>query len=254
MTERFTVSVPGAEGWEERFVYIYLPDSYFRQQERRYPVLYMFDGHNVFFDEDATYGRSWRMERYMERSHTQMMIAAVECSHDPNHGRLKEYAPFSFQNQEVGRIEGMGQRTMDWFAYELKPSVDENFRTLPDRGHTFIAGSSMGGLMSLYALMQYNHIYSKAAALSPSLWTNPRQAKNMIAHADLDRRTVLYMDYGAGEFQNHSGQRRLFGEVSSLLIQKGVLLNSRIVPDGQHTESSWERQIPFFMKTLQYRG
>lgn len=254
MTERFTVSVPGAGGWEERFVYIYLPDSYFRQPERRYPVLYMFDGHNVFFDEDATYGKSWGMERYMERTHTQMMIVAVECSHDPNHGRLKEYAPFSFRNEEVGEIEGMGQMTMDWFAYDLKPSVDESFRTLPDRGHTFIAGSSMGGLMSLYALMQYNHIYSGAAAVSPSLWTNPRRVKNMIAHAGLDRRTVLYMDYGSEEFRNHSGQRRLFGEVSSLLIQKGVLLNSRIVPYGQHSEASWERQIPFFMKTLQYKG
>ncbi|MCI5678880.1 MAG: alpha/beta hydrolase-fold protein, partial [Bacteroidales bacterium] len=102
MTERFEVTVPVPGGYEERYVYIYLPKSYFHQEERRYPVLYMFDGHNVFFDEDATYGKSWGMERYMDRSHTQMIIVAVECSHDPDNGRLKEYAPFSFRNPEVG--------------------------------------------------------------------------------------------------------------------------------------------------------
>lgn len=254
MTERFEVTVPVPGGYEERFVYIYLPKSYFHQEERRYPVLYMFDGHNVFFDEDATYGKSWGMERYMDRTHTQMIIVAVECSHDPDRGRLKEYAPFSFRNPEVGEITGTGEMTMDWFAYELKPSIDESFRTLPDRNHTFIAGSSMGGLMSLYALMQYNHVYSRAAALSPSLWTDPRKVKNMITRAKLDPHTILYMDYGSEEYRNHKGIRRLYGEVSSMLIQRGVLLNSRIVPYGEHCEASWERQIPFFMKTLLYRG
>ena len=102
--------------------------------------------------------------------------------------------------------------------------------------------------------MQYNHIYSRAAALSPSLWTDPRKVKNMITQAKLNRHTILYMDYGSAECKNHKGIRRLYGEVSSMLIQKGVMLNSRIVPYGEHCEASWERQIPFFMKTLLYRG
>ena len=64
MTEKFEVTFPLLGGSEERYAYIYLPKSYFKNPERRYPVLYMFDGHNVFFDEDATYGKSWGMERF----------------------------------------------------------------------------------------------------------------------------------------------------------------------------------------------
>ena len=96
MLERFEVPFPLEEGTEMRNAYVYLPDSYYKNKRRRYPVLYMFDGHNVFFDEDATYGKSWGMYDYMERTHTQMIIAAVECNHNPDNGRLKEYSPFTF--------------------------------------------------------------------------------------------------------------------------------------------------------------
>lgn len=254
MTERFEVTFPLLGGSEERFAYIYLPKSYFKDPHRRYPVLYMFDGHNVFFDEDATYGKSWGMEKFMNRSHIQMIICAVECSHDPNNGRLKEYAPFTFRNPEVGTIEGRGKMTMDWYVNELKPAMDAHFRTLSDREHTFIAGSSMGGLMSLYALMEYNHVFSRAAALSPSLWTDPRKVRSMINKAALHPNTILYMDYGSEEMGNHRSMRRIYSETTSLLMQKGVMVESRIVPGGEHTEASWEKQLGFFMRTLLYKA
>ena len=203
MTERFEVTFPLLGGSEERYAYIHLPNSYFHNENKRYPVLYMFDGHNVFFDEDATYGKSWGMEKYMNRSRTQMIIVAVECNHDQNNGRLKEYAPFTFKNAQVGVIEGRGKVTMDWYVNELKQAVDAHFRTMPDREHTFVAGSSMGGLMSLYALTKYNHIFSRAAALSPSLWVAPRKVKEMINRAVLQPDTVLYMDYGSEEMIGH---------------------------------------------------
>jgi len=253
MTERFEVTFPLLGGSEERFAYIYLPKSYFKQADRTYPVLYMFDGHNVFFDEDATYGKSWGMEKFMNRNHIQMIICAVECNHDPDNGRLKEYAPFSFRSPQFGMVDGYGKRTMEWFVNELKPAVDASFRTKPEREHTFIAGSSMGGLMSLYALMEYNHVFSRAAALSPSLWTDPRKVKSMISKAKLDPNTILYMDYGSEEMHNHRSMRRIYGDITSLLIQKGVHLESRIVPGGDHSEASWEKQLSFFMRTLLYR-
>ena len=255
MTEKFEVTFPLPYGGsEERFAYIYLPKSYFKEPNRRYPVLYMFDGHNVFFDEDATYGKSWGMEKFMNRNHIQMIICAVECNHDANNGRLKEYAPFTFRNSQFGQIEGRGKMTMDWYVNELKAAVDASFRTKPDRNNTFIAGSSMGGLMTLYALMEYNHVFSRGAALSPSLWTDPRKVKTMINKAKLDMNTVLYMDYGSEEMGNHRSMRRIYGEITSLLMQKGVLLESRIVPGGVHSEASWEKQLSFFMRTLLYKA
>lgn len=253
MVHRFTVTYPLPDGEEERFAYVYLPKSYFTNEKKRYPVLYMFDGHNVFFDSDATYGKSWGLGEYLDKTRTQIIVAAVDCNHSPDHGRLKEYSPFTFRDSHLGTVVGRGKNTMEWFVNEFKSYVDENYRTLPDREHTYIAGSSMGGLMSLYALMEYNHVFSRAAALSPSLWTSPKQLRNMITHAQLHPDTVLYMDYGSDEFGNHKSQRRAFGEIATLLMWHKVHLDCRIVPGGNHSEASWERQIPFFMHTLLYK-
>lgn len=181
-----------------------------------------------------------------------MIIAAVECNHSPDHGRLKEYSPFDFRERGFGEIQGRGRTTMEWMVNSFKAEIDRDFRTLPDRDHTFIAGSSMGGLMSLYAVLEFNHIYSRAAALSPSVWLARRKIEQMIKEARLDPRTVVYMDYGAEEFGNHTNMRHQYAKVTSLLIDRQVLVESRIVPGGQHCEASWERQIPFFMDTLLY--
>ena len=74
----------------------------------------------------------------------------------------------------------------------------------------------------------------------------------MIRRAEVNPDTVLYMDYGSEEFENHEDMMRQFGKVTSLLMGRGVMVDSRIVPGGTHCEASWERQIPFFMNTLLY--
>ena len=252
MVKKWRVTIPELTGRERRRVYLYLPTSYKYNRRRRYPVLYMFDGHNVFFDSDATYGKSWGMKDYMDYTDTPMIIVGVECNHSPDFGRLKEYSPFDFDDPQFGYIEGKGKITMDWFVNYLKPMIDKRYRTIPDREHTFISGSSMGGLMSVYALMEYNHVFSRAAALSPSLWTNPRQIEELIKNAPLHGETVLYMDYGENELKNHRGMWRKFDKAANLLAKRGILVTSRIVPGGEHCEASWERQLPFAINTLLY--
>ena len=78
MVKKWNVTIPRLSGHAERRVYLYLPQSYIEEPDRRYPVMYMFDGHNVFFDSDATYGKSWGMNHYMEASQKQLIIVAVE--------------------------------------------------------------------------------------------------------------------------------------------------------------------------------
>lgn len=252
MVIKWEITIPQLTGDTPRRAYVYLPESVQEDPERRYPVLYMFDGHNVFFDEDATYGKSWGMAEYLDETETQLIVAAVECDHSPDNGRLSEYSPFSFQAPGLGRVIGRGRETMEWLVHTFKPMIDGEFPTLPGRRDTFIAGSSMGGLMSLYAVLKYNRYFSRAAALSPSLWFATAKLDEMIHGAKVQKDTVIYMDYGSRELGFHPNMARQFRRVAGQLLEKNILLNSRIVPGGDHCEASWERQIPFFMDTLLY--
>ena len=252
MVKKWKVIFPALAGPEERWAYIYLPKSYYTNPRKRYPVLYMFDGHNLFSDKEATYGKSWGLEEYMDFTDTQMIIVGIECSHSPNHGRLKEYSPFDFNDPTFGYITGHGKETMEWLTKEFKPHIDRYYRTLRGRNTTFIGGSSMGGLMSLYAVLAYNHYFSRAAVLSPSLWTNPSEIESMIRNTRIRPNTVIYMDYGSEEMLNHLGMKKEFQKVTSMLLRKNIYLTSRIVPHGEHTEACWEKQVPFFMDILLY--
>jgi len=253
MVTTWDVTIPELTKDETRKAYLYLPESYAYEENARYPVLYMFDGHNVFFDSHATYGKSWGMKEYMDQTKTPLIIAAVECNHSPDNGRLEEYSPFDFSDSAFGFVKGRGQTTMEWIIHSFKRDIDSRFRTLPGREYTFIAGSSMGGLMSLYAALEYNHIFSRAAALSPSISLVSHDIERFISGSMPDPDTVIYMDYGSEEMDTHQGMPQCFSRVASLLINKPVMLESRVIPGGTHCEASWERQIPFFMNALLYR-
>lgn len=252
MVTRWNVTVPGVNGTETRRAYLYLPTCYASEPDRRFPVLYMFDGHNVFFDSDATYGKCWGMQEYLDYTDTPLIVAAVECNHGAHNERLSEYTPYFFRNPRFGNVKAYGRETMEWFVHSFKPEIDRNYRTLPDRRHTFIGGSSMGGLMGLYAVTVYNSVFSRTMALSPSLWASPELLAKDITQAKLGPSTVVYMDYGAKEFSNHAAMRTAYEQVCGLLLQRHVLLTSRVVPGGEHSEASWERQLPFVIPTLMY--
>ncbi len=251
MLEVFKTDIPQLTGREKRKIYVYVPD-----QEGRFPVLYMFDGHNLFDDEEATYGKSWGLKDYLDYNDVPLIVVGVECNHHPEKyrygGRLSEYSPFDFSDPEWGKIKGRGKITMDFYVNELKPYIDDNYPTLPQRRYTFISGSSMGGLMTLYAMSEYNDVFSRGAALSPSLIFAPEKVMDMIENTKYRKNTVLYMDYGENEIR-YRNTREVYGEVTSALIRKKVLLDSRIVPKGDHNEASWEKAVPFFMETLFYR-
>ena len=202
MLYRFPITIPALSGAQVRRAYLYLPRAYYEQPDRRFPVLYMFDGHNVFLDSDATYGTSWGMLDWLNRTNAELIVAAVSCNTKGN-GRLIEYSPYPHHSSRLGYIPARGEETMRWLLDTFKPMIDAHVRTLPDRENTIIAGSSMGGLMALYATLCYNEHFSRAACLSPSLWTDPQQVKDMIESADVAPDTVIYMDYGSREMGNH---------------------------------------------------
>ncbi len=249
MVYKFDVTIPPLSGDKPRKGYIYLPDFYDADPTRRFPVMYMFDGHNVFFDSDATYGKSWGMNSYMSWTKKPLIIVAIECNHY-NNRRLFEYSPLTFENATLGKVVGEGKTYMDWLVNDLKPAIDANLRTLPDRENTIICGSSMGGLMSLYAAVEYNDTFQRAACLSPSVWVAPAKLVRMIGKATIKNDTCIYMDYGSEEIYNHATNKEALISMAHLLLSKHVNLSFRIVPGGTHSEASWEKQIPIFMECL----
>ena len=108
----------------------------------------------------------------------------------------------------------------------------------------------MGGLMAMYAATSYNHVFQRAACLSPSLWINSGKVLEMIAKTHIRRDTCIYMDYGSEEMFNHAANAEALISTSHLLLTKRVNLAFRIVPGGTHSEASWEKQIPIFMECL----
>ena len=180
MVETFTVHITPYD--LDRNTFIYLPDNW-QTSGRRYPVIYMFDGHNLFFDSTATFGTCWGLKDYLD-AHPNAIVVAPECNHEGNK-RLEEYCPYD--SDWFDGIHGTGKQYMDWLVNELKPAIDAKYPTLPDRGNTAIGGSSMGGLMSLYAITAYNKVFSKAACLSPSVRICLPQVKAELKKAKLPR-------------------------------------------------------------------
>lgn len=253
MVDIWNIEIPQLVSGKTRRAYVYLPDDYDYDEDRRYPVMYMFDGHNLFYDSEATYGKSWGLKDYLDRTGTPLIIAAVECNHEGNE-RLSEYSPVDFTFKNGERIKGKGKKYMDWLVNTFKPYIDENLRTIPDREHTAVAGSSMGGLMTLYALSKYNRYFSKGAALSPSLWAFGTNLVSFLEGVSFKKGTCLYMDYGEKEFDKKGVARLNFISATQALINKSVNLTSRIVPEGTHSEASWEKQIPIFMNILGFNS
>ena len=250
MLIKWNVTIPKLSGSAPRKVYIWLPDDYELQPDKHYPVLYMFDGHNIFRDEFAAFGKSWGMEDYMRCTQKDLIIVAVECNHKGNH-RLMEYAPVAYTNKDHGHIPGKASIYMKWMTQKLKPYVDKTFRTIPDREHTAIAGSSMGGLIALHGVSVYNHVFSKAACLSPSLWVAPGKLMAMIAPVKYASDTIIFLSYGQKEMNNHTSNRLAISAMAQELYAKGVNLTLRIVREGYHCEAAWEKEVPIFMECLE---
>ena len=243
------IQIPELPTKEPRRLYVYLPHDYCTSG-RRYPVLYMFDGHNVFYDDHATFGKSWGFKEYLTRTKLPLILAAVECNSEGER-RMNEYAPWDIDiPKEDLHFEGLGKVTMDWMSGPLKQYIDGKYRTLPDRDNTLIAGSSMGGLMTLYAVTAYNHVYSRAAALSPCFWAGGEQLHELLKKPVCGT-TRVYMDYGSGEipYVGTAELAEMFKGASELTLA-GADAAARVVPGAVHNEAAWEKRIPIFMDYL----
>lgn len=250
----FTYSPKG----KNRPLHIYLPDGYFHSGER-YPVMYFFDGHNLFSDSDATYGKSWGLKDFLDGWGKHMIVVGIECGHEGEE-RLSEYLPYQAnKGSHFDRFQPMGQETMEWIVHEIKPIIDQDYRTIPFRECTGIGGSSMGGLMALYAAARYNFWFSKAACVSTAMGFCMRPLMQDLRWSDMSPDTRVYLSWGTKEawglknVNREDRSSKSYGwnkKVADQLKTKGAAVEMYCQIGGGHCEADWEKLVPQFMDFL----
>jgi predicted alpha/beta superfamily hydrolase len=238
--------VASAELGNRRDLTVWLPPAYSRA-ERRYPVIYMHDGQNLF-DPRTSYAEPWRVDTAMEHAGKRSLEAIVVGIPNMGADRLAEYSPYV--DAKVGG--GKGDLYLDWIIGTVKPLVDAGFRTRPDRAHTGMVGSSMGGLITLYAYLRNPTVFGFVGVLSPSLWFAGRSIfPEMESAAHVPGR--IYLDIGAREGKVALDDAR---RLRDALVEKGYMLGSELRwvedPKGRHNEVDWGRRLgealPFLLQ------
>jgi predicted alpha/beta superfamily hydrolase len=237
-------SVASPELGNRRDVVVYLPPSY-ASGTRRFRVIYMQDGQNLF-DATTSYAGDWGLAAALDALATSAEAIVVGVAH-AGEARLEEYSPIS---DARGR-GGQGEQYLAFLTGRLKPMIDAQFRTRPDPADTGIAGSSMGGLISVYAFFREPRAFGFAAILSPSIWFADSAVLSFVRAAPFVPGR-LYVDIGLLEGEGPVSDA---GRLRDLLLEKGyrsgVDLRWFEDPDGAHNEASWgrrfERALPFLL-------
>ena len=245
---------------KNRPLHIYLPDNYDYTIER-YPVMYFFDGHNLFNDEDATYKKSWGLKKFLDFWSKKMIIVGIECGHE-NQERLSEYLPYPASFGRFSEFEPTGDETLRWILEDIKPMIDKEYRTIPFRECTGIGGSSFGGLMALYGVMHHNQYFSKAACVSSSIGFCMSSIMNDLNTIHIDPDTRVYLSWGTQEAwgikdvwkeDTNSDTYKHNLKVSELFKKHNATVQMYCQVGGGHCEADWEKQVPIFMDFLWMR-
>jgi len=223
-----------------RNVQIWLPPCYEMPDYRDalWPVVYMFDGQNLFDAQRAFGNQEWGVDESMQALAGEGFGAIVVGIDHGGERRILEYTPYG---------EGQGERTLDFLEQTLMPRILRDFRTLPQREATFIGGSSMGGLMSLHAVMTRPHLFGGAAVFSPALWPARRAIYRTVEHAQgTEPRARIYLDHGTDE----PSARPMAELLRRRGHRDGETLCYVVEPGGRHDEAAWARRFPGAMRFL----
>lgn len=220
-----------------RDILVYLPASYERT-DRAYPVIYMHDGQNLF-DPATSFAGEWGVDEAMARTRRDGRRAIVVGI--PNMGieRVREYSPFV----DVRNGGGLGDVYVSFILDTLKPLIDERFRTERDREGTGIVGSSLGGLISLYAFFRQPAGFGFCGAMSPALWFGQAAIFPYVREAPYVRGRI-YLDVGTREGEGTLANARMMRD---LLVDKGYVPGRDLswIEDkgGMHNEAAWGRRL-----------
>ncbi len=231
----------------DRIVRVHTPAGY-AEDERRFPVLYMFDGHNLFADADATYGRAWRLGAHLDAHGPEIIVVGVDAA--PGERRSDEYTPWPITYRlHERRADGVGnggggRAFVDWLVDELKPFIDARFRTIPDANA--LAGASLGGLMAIYGAAARPTVFRRSAAFSAAVSVNEPDLTTFLEGRDLSALERLYIDVGTHEWPDpavNADYRAACARVVGVLGPAVRRFRFDVIDGGEHGEASWEARL-----------
>ncbi|MCE6992703.1 alpha/beta hydrolase [Dyadobacter sp. CY323] len=229
-----------------RRIQVLLPHDYYDRPDLSFPVLYMTDGQNLF-GEGSEYG-NWNIDKSLAKLAKEQKggVIIVAIDHG-NEQRINEFSPYN--NPKWGK--GLGEQFMRFISETLKPHIDSKYRTKRDRLNTGIGGSSVGGLLSLYAALMFPQVFGRLMVFSPSLWMSQRVFFDAIHFFEpFESRIYLYAGgkEGANMLPNVTKLRETL-ETQAFGYDR-VKIKASIDPKGQHDEKQWSKEFPLALKWL----
>jgi len=231
-----------------RRIWVYIPKGY-ASSSKTYPVLYMQDGQNLFNEQTAAFGE-WGVDECLDTLEQKLgkecIVVGIDNGGDK---RNNEYSPYDFSDNGK-TITAEGKQYVDFLVQTLKPYIDTKYRTKKGHDYTFIAGSSMGGLISFYAITKYPDVFGGAGMFSPSFWVSPQ----VLATAEQFTTTTtpkLYFYAGGKETSGAINMVNDMNKVADIIAKKNRYTMRRSVnPVGEHKEAAWREEFPVFYAWL----
>ena len=236
----FTLDAPQLE--TQKKIWVYLPKDY-QESNKSYPVIYMHDAQNLF-DDKTSYVGEWKVDEYLDTiDKNESIIIGIEHG---NEKRIDELTPYP--NEKYGG--GKGDDYLNFIVNTLKPYIDSNYRTLITKEHTTIWGSSLGGLISFYAVIKYPETFGKAGLFSTAFWINKNEMFEFVKNTEIDHGKKFYFLVGSEEGETLEDAAKMVSdqhEMVQLLKDKGFDNNNiidKVIPNGHHNETLWSTNFP----------
>lgn len=238
-----------------RDVLVYLPIGYGRSLRRRYPVLYLQDGQNLFDAATAFAGVEWGVDETVQQLIRQKLIEPIIIVAIANTGpdRIHEYAPtrgvIDNKPKRKKRSRGLARKYGKFLIHELKPFIDARYRTKPEAEFTGLGGASLGGLLTMALGLWYPNVFSRLAVLSPSVWWDDQVIVKMVDGLDQKLPLKIWLDTGTAE-PGWEGARNL----CSALVQRGWNFHDDLeyheIDGADHSEAAWSTRVDPVLRFL----
>lgn len=224
----FTIEAPQLKTTKK--IWIYLPEGYSASAKKKYSVIYMHDAQNLF-DAKTSFVGEWNVDEKLDSLKAPVIVVGIEHG---NEKRIDELTPY--KNEKYGG--GNADNYLDFIVKTLKPHIDKNYRTKTKAKNTTIMGSSLGGLVSYYAILRYPDIFGKAGVFSPSFWFS-KDIYPLTERAPKNK-TKIYFLCGDKESDDMVGEMK---KMETLLDRNRCyclhLTKDKVVKGGEHNEKLW---------------